>query len=934
VADSTPGAPLLLTPPDDTPTQAGGEAPPVPPPPQSSWVVRAAALQAEYVAGGSFPFLSQYLRALPHYIDDTTRDFGDDLYERMLLDGQVSSAIRLLKEETLANGVRLEPAIQRDQMEWLPEEPGLEEYIPARDVLGRFSPAQDASAKDKADEESKKEADLSEKITDFCENCLLHLERPLVECLYEMLDALALGNKIAEQVWEVRRDEDDVPRLFLKALKVKPRKATAFVMDPYMNLVGILGAIPGQAFPVLSGNILSQPGQVPNFLPREKFAIFTWNSQAGDPRGNALDPETPIPTPDGWKKLDQLQPGDKVFDEQGRIRYVTARKDWEDRPCYRLTFRDHSSIIADENHLWKTQLLWERSKRTQGKVRTTKQIVSTLKNSQGQTNHGIPWAEPLDYPEQILPVHPYFLGLWLGDGTSSDADIACHVDDAEETSDKIRGCGYSTGIYHSGPEGSLGRRIQVQGKRKWDSSGPSVALRILGVINNKHIPPVYLRGSIQQRRDLLAGLMDSDGYVGEDGRCEFANTNMNLVRGVAELVRSLGVNAVIRKRRNVQTKEDGKTIQDAWSVFFTPPWPPFRLKRKCARARVERGFKYHYIVKAERVANRRTVCIEVDSPSHLFLAGESMVPTHNSILRQVYNPWWLKMQVWGEYAKYLVKFAGPALVGYTAPNAQPVPPQDALGNPIPGVPLITPEQAMLNALLNFAQGQAVVFTNGSRVEPLLMQGDGGAYRNAITLFNMEITKGVLCQTLATEAHTVQARAASETHMDVLDIVILHIKALLASMIGRDILYRLVKYNWGEDVARKHTPKVHLAEVERHNWPTTASAVAALVTSQYLDRSQFPEMDARLGLPKRNPASIATGPVAPTGRGVPMPGGAGGISPPAAGAFPGGPPTSPPRPTGGGFPKVPVGFAEGNGNGYHGWRRNPDYRRPRQRPVIR
>jgi hypothetical protein len=591
VADSTPGAPLLLTPPDDTPTQAGGESPPVPPPPQSSWVVRAAALQAEYVAGGSFPFLSQYLRALPHYIDDTTRDFGDDLYERMLLDGQVSSAIRLLKEETLANGVRLEPAIQRDQMEWLPEEPGLEEYIPARDVLGRFSPTQDPSAKDKSDEDSKKEADLSEKITDFCENCLLHLERPLVECLYEMLDALALGNKIAEQVWEVRRDEDDVPRLFLKALKVKPRKATAFVMDPYMNLVGILGAIPGQAFPVLSGNILSQPGQVPNFLPREKFAIFTWNSQAGDPRGN-------------------------------------------------------------------------------------------------------------------------------------------------------------------------------------------------------------------------------------------------------------------------------------------------------------------------------------------------------SILRQVYNPWWLKMQAWGEYAKYLVKFAGPALVGYTAPNAQPVPPQDALGNPIPGVPLITPEQAMLNALLNFAQGQAVVFTNGSRVEPLLMQGDGGAYRNAITLFNMEITKGVLCQTLATEAHTVQARAASETHMDVLDIVILHIKALLASMIGRDILYRLVKYNWGEDVARKHTPKVHLAEVERHNWPTTASAVAALVTSQYLDRSQFPEMDARLGLPKRNPASITAGPVAPTGRGVPMPGGAGGISPPAAGTFPGGPSTSPPRPTGGGFPKVPVGFAEGNGNGYHGWRRNPDYRRPRQRPVIR
>lgn len=1037
-----PGTPLGVPTPGGLPETTKGILPATQAPPQVNWRTRSLLLQSEYVAGGGYTFLSQYIRSLPHHIDDATRDFGDDLYDRMMTDPQVSSGIRLLKEETMASGIRLEPAVQKEQMDrdlddmpirgdlpWIyadgryqaltsydakrkeqqkqqeqqqqqqmaaqqaaqqqammpgqmpgmppvpgqPPMPG-QPPVPGQQVPGQpgmppghpgmpgqppmpghpgmppghpgqppapgqppghpmpLVPGQppapgqppmpgmppgppappgaegeqlpDVDPEEmlrlqEEEEELKRlteEAELAAEITEFCEENLRQLDRPFVETMYEMLDAIAVGNRVAEQVYKVRKDEKDVPRMFLRALKTKPRRSVAFVVDPYNNVVGVLGLIPGQAYPVLTGSVVAQPEQVPNMMHRSKFAIFTWGSQSGDPRGQALDPETYIPTPDGWKKLDEIQVGSKVFDEEGKIRYVVARKDWMDRPCYKLTFRDNHTIVADENHLWVTENLHERHGHKGGKVRTTTEIASSLKDTRGATNHGIPWHKPLEYNEQILPVDPYYLGYWLGNGDSGTASLASHAKDAEEVAGYIRICGYDTKICQNGTAGCQGRQIWVRSKEKlWSSRGPSHFLRSLGVKNNKHIPECYMRGSKEQRLQLLRGLMDSDGYVDKDGRCEFNNTNPNLISGVAELVRSLGVGATVRKRRNAGPKN-----KDAWSVFFTPDFSPFRLKRKAELVRASRGQRYHYITGAEKVANRRTVCIEVDSPSHMFLAGQGMVPTHNSLLRCIYNPWVLKQQAWGEFAKYLVKFATPSLVGYTAPMAQMMPPTDHLGNPIPGVPWISPEQSMLNALLSFTNGSAVVFPNGSNVQPLNMGGDGSVYRNAIDMFDKQIAKGIMCQTLATEEGLHQARAASEIHQDVLDVVVLHIKNLLAEMIYRDILMPLVTYNWGADIARRLCPRVHLSNIQQHNWAKDAGAVASLMSSKYLSPSQMPEMDARLGLPRRSKKDmedLKNPPAPPGGPGGPPPGPPPG--PPMMGMPPGmppkeGPPTDDPN----------------------------------------
>lgn len=386
------------------------------------------------------------------------------------------------------------------------------------------------------------------------------------------------------------------------------------------------------------GNILGMWQLAPpkfqlKYLPMSKCLLFRTTGYKQNPEGRALALNTPIPTPDGWRTMADLQVGDPIFDEAGRTRYVTATADWDDRSTYRVTFSDGSHIDADENHLWLTQTATERYGNKSGATRTTLEILETLTRGAGTSNHSISWSAPVRYPQQLLPLDPYVLGLWLGDGVSIAGQIATHADDAEEEAALIEQAGFSTKVFDNGPEGCLGRLIGVYGL--------STPLRAIGVFGDKHVPKAYLRGSVEQRLALLSGLMDSDGTVDADGRCEFTNTNMNLVDAVAELVRSLGCSAHVslRKRANGTSHK-----QDSWCVKFTPEFVPFHLSRKLARIKPVRARKQHYIVSIEQIANQTTKCIEVDSPSHLFLAG-NYIPTHNSILRSAYRPWYFKRRI-------------------------------------------------------------------------------------------------------------------------------------------------------------------------------------------------------------------------------------------------------------------------------------------------
>lgn len=254
------------------------------------------------------------------------------------------------------------------------------------------------------------------------------------------------------------------------------------------------------------------------------------------------------------------------------------------------------------------------------KVRTTDEIVRTFTHStRGDTNHSIPTTKPLNLPPVELPIDPYVLGAWLGDG-SKDGGGFTGID--PQIWERIEGAGYL--MSHSAREAKSHRIL-----------GFVQELRALGVLNNKHIPAIYLRGSIQQRLDLLRGLMDTDGSADtrpEKARVEFMNTNLNLAQGVTELARSLGEKPVMKSKRATLY---GKDCGEAWRVTWRPArHNPFYLQRKVEQVGSlgNQAFRslHRMITKYEEIPVEPMRCITVDSPNSMYLVGDGMIPTHNT----------------------------------------------------------------------------------------------------------------------------------------------------------------------------------------------------------------------------------------------------------------------------------------------------------------
>jgi replicative DNA helicase len=328
----------------------------------------------------------------------------------------------------------------------------------------------------------------------------------------------------------------------------------------------------------------------------------------------ALALDTPIPTPTGWTLMGDLRVGDSVFDETGNVCRVTAQTEvFTGRPCYRVEFSDGTHVIADKDHEWVT---FQKSKRGRSSISTTEEIIQTLRRPDIGSNHSIPVSGAITCSESQFKVSPYVLGAWLGDGTSEDGaittgdpDILCEIMD----------------------------HFQI---RKWKSAkltygvlGLRVRLRELGVLGNKHIPTAYLRGNYSQRLELLQGLMDTDGSCTGKGECVFVTTKPALRDGILELVRSLGFKPVANEYRATLYGED---CGPKWHVRFKAysDTPVFRLQRKLQNQddppnRQTRS-QTRQITNVVSVPSTPVKCIEVDSLSHLYLAGEGMIPTHNS----------------------------------------------------------------------------------------------------------------------------------------------------------------------------------------------------------------------------------------------------------------------------------------------------------------
>lgn len=226
-------------------------------------------LRTEYLAGG-YLGNADTLAVLRHSGDMFSGELPDSVIEQMLRDPEIFKCITVIKNGVLGDGVSFTNAVTEPVMIHPRPEP-----VPANETPEH---QQERLARELQLERYR----LGKKYAEFATRAFNNLEVPLREVLEDMLDALAFGNRVAEKIFESKYDREfDQNLLYFKRLSVKPRRTTTFVVDKFFNLVGLKARI----------QETDEEGKVvykERVIPKEKFAILSYNSKNGDPRGTSM----------------------------------------------------------------------------------------------------------------------------------------------------------------------------------------------------------------------------------------------------------------------------------------------------------------------------------------------------------------------------------------------------------------------------------------------------------------------------------------------------------------------------------------------------------------------------------------------------------------------------------------------------------------------
>lgn len=339
-------------------------------------------------------------------------------------------------------------------------------------------------------------------------------------------------------------------------------------------------------------------------------------------------------TPQGWRRHGDLRVGDEVFHPSGvpvKILALSA----EAEATVEVEFSNGEVVKCHPNHEW---TVFDRSR---GEWRTveTRYFLEATKfgkprqvMSGGRCMYQLPEVGALQFAETTLPMHPYALGAWLGDGSSTKAAIT-HAPEETGVIEAVTACGYE-------PSNVCTHKHTGVKTTYFGFTGMTAELRTMEVWGNKHIPEVYKRGSVEQRLELLGGLIDTDGHVeAGTGRVRIATVSKQLADDIVDVARTLGFRPYIHEQQPTTSTSGIQGRQVCYYVGFQPTVEiPTRLERK----RVMRLAKQRRvgIVSVREAAPELGRCIQVDSPDGLYLVGKQLVPTHNSLLASQHFPAW------------------------------------------------------------------------------------------------------------------------------------------------------------------------------------------------------------------------------------------------------------------------------------------------------
>lgn len=349
----------------------------------------------------------------------------------------------------------------------------------------------------------------------------------------------------------------------------------------------------------------------------------------------ALAVDTPLLTANrGWITIGDAQIGDEVYTLDGSTTTVNWVSPVFMEKRFEVRSRFGRSLIAGADHDWAVldrrypqgalRGVRDDGHRTKPEYRRTAISTAEMESEGLRLRTGyrfaLPRHEALKGVGIRLPIDPYALGAWLGDGTSKSGAMTSHEDDQPFMRAQFEAAGYETRAT-AHPQVFYVLKLMTH-------------LRWLGVLHNKHVPECYLEAPEDDRRALLQGLMDTDGWCSVKGNsliAGFCAKSEDIARSVLFLARSLGFQAhlSIKKKSICNGKEYGPFFEVFWALSDDLPMP-FRLPRKAGKVRSGTYRpQLDSITSIEPVGEGLTRCIGVEHPDSVFLAGRDLMPTAN-----------------------------------------------------------------------------------------------------------------------------------------------------------------------------------------------------------------------------------------------------------------------------------------------------------------
>jgi len=358
--------------------------------------------------------------------------------------------------------------------------------------------------------------------------------------------------------------------------------------------------------------------------------LSSFKVEAGSGSGKEQPISCKVQTPDGPKNLGDIAVGDSIFNTYGSISSVVGVFPQGVKASYKVSFRDGTHTYCGLDHLWELVNRGKYGKST--KVMSLKQILdSGITKSNGDYKHQIKLTHEVNYRGKHQKIDAYLLGLLLGDGylVGNTPSLSVNADDTtlvKAIKDYCTSYNLKSNFRNTSKNGLQTTLVPINKVSPNATNWLKEELKVLGLnvkSGERYIPKLYLEGSVEQRKQLLRGIMDSDGSC-VNNRTSFSTTSKKLLKDVKTLVQSLGGVGI---ERSCDVRESKATCYSLnIKTFFNPfgysckGWG-WKLSSKNPPSR--------YITDVEYVGEEEQVCIKVDANDSLYLT-DNFIVTHNT----------------------------------------------------------------------------------------------------------------------------------------------------------------------------------------------------------------------------------------------------------------------------------------------------------------